>query len=79
MDLIANGFAIKVPFKPTCVNPFTVSINKQGKKSMILDFRIPNKLFWKQRVKFEDWKYAINYFEKGSIMFKFDLKTYIST
>ena len=27
-DLIANGFAIKVPFKPACVNPLTVSINK---------------------------------------------------
>ena len=73
-DLIANGFAIKVPFKPACVNPLTVSINKQGKKRLILDLRIPNKLIWKQRVKFEDWKYAMNYFEKGSFMFKFDLK-----
>ena len=73
-DLIANRFAIKVPFKPACVNPLTVSINKQGKKRLILDLRIPNKLIWKQRVKFEDWKYAINYFEKGSFMFKFDLK-----
>ena len=66
-DLIANGFAIKAPFKPACVNPLTVSINKQGKKRLILDLRILNKLIWKQRVKFEDWKYAMNYFEKGSI------------
>ena len=55
-DLKANAFAIKVPFKPACVNPLTVSINKQGKKRLILDLRIPNKLIWKQRVKFEDWK-----------------------
>ena len=60
-DLIANGFAIKVPFKPACVNPLTVSINKQGKKRLILDLRIPNKLIWKQRVKFG---YKVQYQDK---------------
>ena len=30
-------------------------------------------LVWKEKVKFEDWKVAMNYFEKDSYLFKFDL------
>ena len=74
-DLVHKGCVIEVPFKPKVVNPLTVSTNKSGKKRLILDLRIPNKQIWKQKVKFEDWKSALNYFEKGSYLFKFDLKS----
>lgn len=55
-DLIDKGCVIEVPFKSHVVNPLTVSINKQGKKRLVLDLRIPNKCVWKERIKFEDWK-----------------------
>ena len=74
-DLIKKGCLIKVPFKPHVVNPLTVATNSQGKKRLILDLRIPNKKIWKQKIKFEDWRQALNYFEKGSFLFKFDLKS----
>ena len=64
---------MQVPFKPHIVNPLTVSINKKGKRRLILDLRITNMLVWKEKVKFEDWKVAMNYFEKDSYLFKFDL------
>ena len=47
--------------------------NKSGKKRLILDLRILNKLLWKQKMRFEDWKIAVEYFEKDSFCFKFDL------
>ena len=72
-ELVKKGCVIKVPFKPHVVNPLSVSINKKGKKRLILDLRIPNKFVWKERVKFEDWKIALSYFEQDSYMFKFDL------
>ena len=59
--------------KPHIVNSLTVSINKKGKKRLILDLRIPNMLVWKEKVKFEDWKVAMNNFEKDLYLFKFDL------
>ena len=74
-DLLKKGLVINTPFRPKIVNPLTVSINKQGKKRFILDLRIPNKKVWKQKIKFEDWKVALNFFEKGSFMYKFDLKS----
>ena len=40
---------------------------------MILDLRFVNKLVWKQKVKFEDLKVALNYFDKGHFMSSFDI------
>ena len=57
------------------VNPLTGSVNSQGKKRLILDLRIPNKKIWKQKVKFKDWRVALNFFEKGSFFVKFDLNS----
>lgn len=74
-ELLTKGCVVEVPFKPIVVNPLTVSINKQGKKRLVLDLRNPNKCVWKERIKFEDWKVALGYFEKGSFLFKFDLKS----
>ena len=40
-----------------------------------MDLRHVNKCLVKQRVKYEDWKFALAYFTKGSYMFSFDLKS----
>ena len=61
--------------KPLVVNPLSVAIQPCGKKRLILDLRHVNKCLVKQRVKYEDWKFALAYFTKGSYMFSFDLKS----
>ena len=60
---------------PHNVNPLSVSIQSSGKKRLILDLRFVNKHVWKQKVKFEDLKVALNYFDKGHFMFSFDIKS----
>ena len=42
---------------------------------MILDLGFIDKHVWKQSVKFEDLKVALNYLEKGHVMFSFNIKS----
>ena len=73
-ELIVSKRVVEVSFKPTVVNPLSVSSNK-GKKRLILDLRYVNLHIWKDRVKFEDWKVFSNYLTKDGYLFKFDLKS----
>ena len=73
LELVKSNRVVQTPFKPWVVSPLSVSTNKSGKKRLILDLRILNKLLWKQKMRFEDWKIAVEYFEKDSFCFKFDL------
>ena len=73
-ELIASKRVVEAPFKPTVVNPLSVSSDK-GKKRLILDLRYVNLHIWKDRVKFENWKVFSNYLTKDSYIFKFDLKS----
>ena len=57
------------------VNPLSVSVQPNGKKRLILDLRYVNKHLIKQGVKYEDWKIALSYFQKGAFMISFDLKS----
>ena len=59
----------------TVVNPLSVAVQPSGKKRLILDLRYVNKHIYKQKIKFEDWKTAINFFGPGSYFTKFDLKS----
>ena len=52
-----------------------MSIQPNGKKRLILDLRYINNFLIKRRVKYEDWKVALSYFQKGSFMITFDLKS----
>ena len=72
-ELLKSNRVVQTPFKPWIVSPLSVSTDKLGKKRLILDLRILNKFLWKQKVRFEDWKIASEYFEKDSFCFKFDL------
>ena len=74
-ELVLSGRICVVALKPLVVNLLSVSIQRGGKKRLILDLRHVNKCFVKQRVKYEDWKIALAYFTKGSYMFSFDLKS----
>ena len=65
----------EVKIKPIVVNPLTVSIQKSGKKRLILDLREVNKHVMKQNIKFEDWKIALQYFDKDCYLYKYDLKS----
>jgi hypothetical protein len=72
-ELIFSGCAIEVSFQPYIVNPLSVATHKSGKKRLILDLSILNLSIKKEKVKFEDWKIAVQYFERDTLMFKFDL------
>ena len=60
---------------PDVVNPLSVSIQPNGKKRLILDLRYINNFLIKQKFKYEDWKIALSYFQKGFFMITFDLKS----
>ena len=60
---------------PHNVNPLSVSVQSSGKKSSFLNLRLINKHSWKQRVKFEDLKVALNFLDAGHFMLLFDIKS----
>jgi hypothetical protein len=72
-ELVMSGRVIEVPYKPLVVNPLTVSINRLGKKRLILDLRHVNKYIWKEKMRFGDIKLGLDYVENNGFMFKFDL------
>ena len=74
-ELVDNGCAIKVPFKPYVVSPLSVATQKSGKKYLILDLSVLNKFVRKDKLKYEDWKVAIQLFGQNCYMYKFDLKS----
>ncbi|XP_065940519.1 uncharacterized protein [Magallana gigas] len=75
IKLLLSSCIIQVPFIPVVVNPLSVAMNSSGKKRLILDLSVLNKFVRRDKVKFEDWKIALQYFQKGFHMFKFDLKS----
>ncbi|CAC5396422.1 unnamed protein product [Mytilus coruscus] len=74
-ELVSTGCVVEVPFQPHVVNPLSVAIQKSGKKRLILDLSVLNKSIKKDKIKFEDWKIAVQYFQKDSYMYKFDLSS----
>ena len=72
--LCQSGRVIRCAVPPYVINPLPVSVPANGKKRLTLDLRY-NKHLQKKRIKNEDWKMAISYFEVGANMFTFDLKS----
>ena len=60
---------------PYVVSPLSVSVQANGRKRLVLDLRFVNRHLQKKRIKYEDWKVAISYFEVGAYIFTFDLKS----
>jgi hypothetical protein len=74
-ELLNTGRVIQVDSLPQVVNPLSVAVQASGKKRLILDLRYVNKCLLKRKVKYEDWRVALPYFEKDAYMFSFDLKS----
>jgi hypothetical protein len=53
----------------------SVATKPGGKQRLILDLRYVNNHIYKQTIKLEDWRTALQYFESGSFFTKFDLKS----
>ena len=60
---------------PDIVNPLSVSTRSSGKQRLILDLRHVNSFIFKQKFKCEDLSVAIQIFDQGFHLFKFDLKS----
>lgn len=65
----------EIPEQPYIVNPLSVSIQKSGKKRLILDLRHVNKCLYKNKFRCEDLSIAKEVIKPGEFMFSFDLKS----
>ena len=69
-DLVEEIFCV-----PDILNPLSVSTRSSGKQKLILDLRHVNSFIFKQKFKCEDLSVAIQIFDQGFHLFKFDLKS----
>ena len=76
LDLLASG-RISEFSKDSLhvINPLPVSTQSPGKRRLILDLRFVNQFILKQKVKFEDYKTALDLFQYGGYACSFDLKS----
>ncbi|XP_038069141.1 uncharacterized protein LOC119738351 isoform X1 [Patiria miniata] len=74
-DLLETHCVLPCTEQPYIVNPLSVSVQKSGKRRLILDLREVNRFLWKLSVKYEDMRTAMLYLQKGGFMFQFDLKS----
>ena len=73
-DLLNSGSVVKTTEKPLVINPLTVAKSK-NKLRLVLDLRHVNLHLWKENIKFEDWKTALDYYSKNCYLYDFDLKS----
>ena len=73
LKLLDNKFVREETKPPFVVNPLTVSTNAKGKKRLVLDLRHVNLHVWKDKVKYEEIKSAMNFFQADSFAYSFDL------
>jgi hypothetical protein len=62
-------------FIPKPSSRYKTILTEFSLQRLILDLSILNLSIKKEKVKFEDWKIAVQYFERDAFMFKFDLKS----
>ena len=73
-ELLNRDCITEVSFQPYICSPLSVAENR-NKKRLILDLSRLNKYVKYDRIKLEDWKMALDYFEQGCFCIKFDLKS----
>lgn len=73
--LLDNGCIEELETPTPYCNPLHVAQQESGKLRLILDLSYLNKFIVKQSFKYEDIKAALQYFEEGSFVFTFDLKS----
>ncbi len=64
-DLLKAGCIELCSEQPYIVNPLSVSVQRSGKRRLILDLSYVNKFVWKQSVKYEDLRTALTFLKKG--------------
>ena len=72
LDLIKKNLVSEIVSAPEHVNPISVSIQGTGEKRLVMDLSYINVYVWKQKVCYEDWEVALEYFPQGDYMFSFD-------
>ena len=58
--MLKIGSIKQVKASPKIINPLSVSENLEGKKHLHLDLRYINRHLYKDKIKFDDWKFFEN-------------------
>ena len=74
LELLHSARVMELNKPPYVVNPLSVSLQLNGKKRLILDLCFINNFLILHRVKYENWKIVLSYFQTGCFMITFDLK-----
>ena len=74
-QLITNEIIEEWITQPRVVNPLTVAQSGSNKLRLVLDLRFTNPYVIVDKIKFEDLKSASQFFTKGCMLNKFDLKS----
>lgn len=74
-ELLHTNLVEEIFCVPDIVNPLSVSTRSSGKQRLILDLRHVNTFIFKQKFKCEDLSVAIQIFDQGCHLFKFELKS----
>lgn len=74
-ELLSLECITEVFAPPAVINPLSVSIQKSGKKRLILDLRHVNQYLFKSKFRCEDVSIAREVLNPGDFMFSFDLKS----
>ena len=74
-DLISQGCVTEVFEQPIIMNPLSASIQKSGKKRLILDLHHVNQFLYKKKFRCEDLTVAKEILNPADYLFSFDLKS----
>ena len=74
-ELISLDCTTEVSTPPMVINPLSVSIQKSGKKRLILDLRHVNQYLFKSKFQCEDVSVAKEVLNPSHFMLAFDLKS----
>ena len=74
-EFLVSNRSLETESPPYIVSPLSVSVQSNSKKRLILDLRHVNKYLKKQKVKHEDYKAALSFYQKDAYMISFDLKS----
>ena len=74
-ELLSLECITEVFAPPAVINPLSVSIQKSGKKRLILDLRHVNQYLFKSKFRCEDVSIPREVLNPGDFMFSFDLKS----
>ncbi len=75
LDLLTDNRIRQVDNEPLVISHLSVADNIPGKLRLVIDLKYVNAHLVKQKIKYEDWKYFMQYVEAGGYAYKLDLKS----